>query len=67
MSTVSLSAAVQAPTIVDSADAQLSSAGPALGFCVRDFFPGVLCDLPSPSKLSDRKTTLSLDSGFPDR
>ncbi len=40
--TVSSPAAIQAPAIIDCADAQLPPTGPAIGLCIRDPLARVL-------------------------
>ncbi len=50
---VSTTAAVQAPAIIDGADAQLSSVRPAIGFSVGNLLARVLGYFPPATKMSN--------------
>ncbi len=59
---VSTTAAVQAPAIIDSADAQPSSARPAIGLSVGNLLARVLRDFPAAAAVSYGKAALAFDS-----
>ena len=50
---VSTTAAVQAPAMIDGADAQLSSARPAIGFSVGNLLARVLGNFPTALEMSN--------------
>ena len=50
---ISATATVQAPTIIDGADAQLSPVGPAIGLSVSNPLTRVLCDFPPALEVSN--------------
>ena len=63
---VAIAAAVETPAIVDGADAQLGSAGPAIRFGISDLLAGVLRDLSPAFERSDCKAAPADDRRFPD-
>lgn len=66
MGAVAVATAVETPPIVDSADAQLASTCPAIGFRVSDLLASVLCNLSAALEMGHCKTTLAHDRRFLD-
>lgn len=64
---VAIATAVETPAIVDGADAQLATAGPAIRLGISDLLTGVLRYLPPAFEVGDRKAALAHNRGFLDR
>jgi hypothetical protein len=58
---VSTLAAIEAPAIVDCADAQLSPPGPAISFRIRNFLAGVFRYFPAPAEVRTGKASLTFN------
>lgn len=64
MGSVSTTAAVQAPAIIDGADAQPSSVGPVVGLCVCNLLARVLCYFATALEEGNSETAPAFDSGL---
>ena len=67
MRAVATTTTIQAPAIIDCADAQFSPLGSAIGLGLRYSLSCVLRNLSSPLEVSNGKASFAFDGRFPDR